>query len=703
MDFLEGKELYNCSLSSLVTSPFVTQWSQDNHLSIITEKGIHIFELVPSPMTYGSSVKFSRSFVYPSDVLPTDTFTSQLNLMLWQWTRQEIYSFLLEETLIPRMNVITDLVPKVLFLAWSSQGMVHPSKCLLAMISSAGAVDILLKDDCEWFSACDIHSHWLRIVTEEFPDNNFGTLKSEQFKYYIRRLQAVAITWSQLYEESYSYFVVAYRSSDLLVWKIPAVIDHSREVIPTVALRTNLNLNTKIDLMEWIKIDRNKCLIVMTLFNGTIIGLIVDDIQGNVTSKQIEIYSEEDLVRISSIKCILFAEGEIRLVICKSTFLFIITIDSTGKILNNMYFQVPAFSITGFSMIDENQFLIYSQEGKLFLTKIENEEIQGRLIKTDLPKSYSQYLGLSHSYNKVLFATVTSPNTMYDHLVVREPSTFHIFSIDGEKFNPLEILKQNKTNSLLNYWDCFMVIGLKLIKNLITVNSIDKIPKHFESISVYELRVLMWLLVFADVYRRKKSLIDFSNVSDELLEIRSLITIYTSSSYLMAIGGKTQNSHEQRLCTRFLRTYLEIYIAGEEEELEMPVSQCADRALKFTCKVEVSGSEVCNLCKNVIVDLPWKTEKCPTGHKLPRCAITFLQITSVRYRSCPICKQIFHSSLDDEYPEGPKCLFCDIPVLHDSRVFGSVDRDRTNFSKRLSTRLKNAEQDEGGDDEPDDI
>lgn len=703
MNSLEGKELYNCSLSSLVTNPFVTEWSQDNHLSIITEKGIHIFELVPSPMTYGSSVKFSRSFVYPSDVLPTDAFTAQLNLILWQWKKEDIYSFLLEETLVPRMNVMTEVVPKVVSLKWSSQGMVHPSKCLLSMISSAGAVDILLKDDCEWFSACDIHSHWLRIVNEEFPDKNFGNLGSEEFKSHIRRLQAVAIAWSNLYENSYSYFVVAYRSGDLLVWKIPAVTDHGREVIPTVTLRTNLNLKIKIDITEWINIDRNNCLIVMGLFNGTIIALVVSDLQGNVTSKKIEIYSEEDLVRISSLKCILLEENKIRLVICKSTFLFVMTIDNTGEILNSMHYQFPAFSITGFSMIDENQFLIYSQDGKLFLTKIENEKINVELIKTDLPKLYSQYLGLSQSYNKVLFATVTSPNSMYDHLVVREPSIFHVFCIDSEKFNPLTILKQNTTKTLLNHWDCFMVIGLKLFKNLISVNTIDKTPINFESLPVYELRVLMWLLVLADVYKRKKSLFDFLNVSEELLEIRSLITIYTSSSYLMMIGTKTCKSHEQRLCTRFLRTYLEIYIAGEDEELEMPVCQSADRALKFTCKVEVSGSEVCNLCKNVIVDLPWKTEKCPTGHKLPRCAITFLQITSVRYRSCSICKQIFHSCLDEEYPEGPKCLFCDIPVLHDSRVFGSVDRDRTNFSKRLSTRLKNTEGDEGGEDDAEDI
>ena len=43
MVIMEGKELYSCSLSSIVINPFAVQWSQDNHLSIITEKGIHIF------------------------------------------------------------------------------------------------------------------------------------------------------------------------------------------------------------------------------------------------------------------------------------------------------------------------------------------------------------------------------------------------------------------------------------------------------------------------------------------------------------------------------------------------------------------------------------------------------------------------------------------------------------------------------------
>ena len=300
-------------------------------------------------MTYGSAVKFSRTFIYPSDVLPTDPFSSRVNSIIWKCKKEDIYSFLLEEILLPRVNVISDLVPKIVSLSWSPQGMLHPCRCLLGMISSAGAVDILLKDDNEWFSACDLQSHWLRTVSQEFPED-YSMVSSQELRSHIRRLQAVAITWSDLknsIEESFSYFVVAYRSTDILVWRIPAVIDHSREVIPTVALRTNLNINAKIDVLEWISISHNKNLVVVGFSNGKIHGLILEVSQGQIKSKNIEIYTEEDLIKVSSIKCILKSEDEVRLVVAKSTFLLVIHIDSEGKKLSDYCYRVPAFSITG--------------------------------------------------------------------------------------------------------------------------------------------------------------------------------------------------------------------------------------------------------------------------------------------------------------------------------------------------------------------
>lgn len=39
---METEELCSVNISPLVTSPFATQWSPDNQISIITEKGIHV-------------------------------------------------------------------------------------------------------------------------------------------------------------------------------------------------------------------------------------------------------------------------------------------------------------------------------------------------------------------------------------------------------------------------------------------------------------------------------------------------------------------------------------------------------------------------------------------------------------------------------------------------------------------------------------
>lgn len=40
---MEAKELCNITVSPLVIGPFSTEWSADNHISLITERGVHVF------------------------------------------------------------------------------------------------------------------------------------------------------------------------------------------------------------------------------------------------------------------------------------------------------------------------------------------------------------------------------------------------------------------------------------------------------------------------------------------------------------------------------------------------------------------------------------------------------------------------------------------------------------------------------------
>jgi len=39
---METEELYSINISPLVTAPFATQWSADNQISLVTEKGVHV-------------------------------------------------------------------------------------------------------------------------------------------------------------------------------------------------------------------------------------------------------------------------------------------------------------------------------------------------------------------------------------------------------------------------------------------------------------------------------------------------------------------------------------------------------------------------------------------------------------------------------------------------------------------------------------
>ncbi|XP_014488626.1 PREDICTED: uncharacterized protein LOC106751890 isoform X2 [Dinoponera quadriceps] len=483
----ETEELCSINICPLVTAPFAVQWSPDNQISLITEGGVHVLELQPSPMSPNPTVKFTRSFVNPSDTLPAYAFATEMESLVWKLERQEIYSLLMEEAITPKLN--------------------------------------------------------------------------------------------------------------------------------------------------------EKC-------------------------------TESDRIGINHFHIVHKDKSHIKILAAKGIFLLLLCINWTGSLKSIKYLRTKEFNITGINSITAQKFLISTQDAHVFVVDIQSDELVLTNITTHLPQTRVQYLGLAHSPNKVMFVNITSPSMSFDHLVVKEPSTIHVFAL--KSVDPLPIV--NNSTSLTNIWDCMEMLRVKAAKAedpstvLCTTTTTEK-PE-----SLHNLRVSMWMTVMMNVCKVKKPIpnidhIRQSKISREL----PLIYVHFACAYLDNLTKKGSRkrksilSNDQKIAIGLLRKYLNIYLTNEdnddeEDERDEKARRCARETLKATASC-ITMMEKCNLCCETINELSRDVTSCPSGHKLPRCAITLLQITSLEYRVCRICGQMFHSCLEQVSQE-PCCQFCDVPLLY---------------------------------------
>lgn len=320
--------------------------------------------------------------------------------------------------------------------------------------------------------------------------------------------------------------------------------------------------------------------------------------------------------------------------------------------------------------ISTNYALVTTENGSMFTINTEKDQLLKMKVNNKLSQVHMRYLGLAHSPSCVIFINVTTPSTIYDHLVLREPTKIHMFCLKNKNWNPSFVLNQTKHKRLEQLWDCLEAIRIKAIRASDPSTVLSKVSFNLESLSLHELRIVMWTSVMMEICEKRKIIQGIGSIAGEISEAQPLIFVHTACNYLTYLEKKSSLLEQQKLSINLLKMYLEVYLAGEEDEKVTPLSKCVRDILKKISQLNLNNIETCNLCGEIINDLSWKVTKCSQGHILPRCAITLLQITSVEYKICPICGLIFHSCLDEEFKE-TRCLFCDVPALEENRILGS--------------------------------
>ncbi|XP_015114554.1 uncharacterized protein LOC107039454 [Diachasma alloeum] len=679
---MEAQEVYNVPITELVTALFNIEWSEDNQISLLTERGVHIFELQPNPLCPTPTPKFRRSFLWATDYLPTEIFSPIVETVLNNCEREDMYALLFEEALTPKFPERTEHVPRIIQVAWSPVKLVEPTKCLLATVSSAGAIDMAFKVGINWYSVSNLSQIWFEIIKEEMAfDVETCTpeeIQADTFKSNLRRLQGTSVTWSGLSKDSegtFSYLATGYRSSELVVWRISKISELSINVTPTMIYRTKFKDHGRISKLIWMSLKPQRHLILVGFFDGRMLGVQLIEDNNQLTENFIKNYEEyPDRIPINFITTRTKTTRGNIIGIAKNIHFILIEINDEGEVEEKKHVQLPGFSISSILLLNDSEAMISTQDSGLHHIKLDSTPMEKTAITHDMKCVKTQYLGMARSPSGATFVNVTSPSTTYDHLCNREPSNLQFFTLKSPEFDPWCRLEKSQSN-LHVYWDCLEMIRIRSAKATDGEDLFPKIPQELDhSLSTHQLRVIMWLTLITEVVKKKKFIKKIDNVVGEISEAQPLIFVHTISNHMIKLARKKVLSDNHRLSIHFLRLYLEVFLAGEEDESNQNshAIRHAKEAMNATSKVDLIEAEPCNLCGEIVTELPWNTSSCPRGHQLPRCALTLLQITSLKYKSCPVCGRIFHPLLDEEYEE-MKCLYCDVPVVFDTRVVGIYD------------------------------
>lgn len=302
-------------------------------------------------------VKFSRSFVNPSDILPADAFANEIESLIWKLEREKMYSLLMEEAITPKLDGVNDTVLKVIKVEWSPKNLISSNQCALAILTTAGAVELLHKVSNEWYSICDISALRLDIVQTEIKSSLDKCMNSldNLNKYNIitdnmRKLQACCMTWSELFKvgkTSFAYFTVAYRNSDISIWRIPRIIDFTVSLQATLVGRIELKTTVKINTLCWISASTNEHLLVVGYIDGRIYGIKLTCDNDKFEIESIKKYTNDDRIAISYFHIIHKDKLQIKILAVKGIYLLLLCINWMGLLKNVQHLRTEGFGITG--------------------------------------------------------------------------------------------------------------------------------------------------------------------------------------------------------------------------------------------------------------------------------------------------------------------------------------------------------------------
>ncbi|KAJ9574096.1 hypothetical protein L9F63_008510 [Diploptera punctata] len=467
------------------------------HFDAILIIGGLSLEVFPDPVGMQPCLKLHRSWVEPIDYLPTAYTNINCDNLIWKLNQKEVYQMVLNTYLAPNLSNTKSVAPYIVQLAWSPAGMWFHSRCLLASVTNYGCVVIQASGGKHWQLLVNISSLWIEKCTPEW-DSCESSLPKEQFEILQTRsnkAKATAIAWSSLLgDREYCFLIVGVQDGTLLFWRLNSIKSaRNNDLEPKLLLQLKTE-QYHITTIHWMTKDDNSGL----LFVGDVKGVIkMYSVKWQETelscSLLTELWPHSDRIQVIKLCTLLSHNSEVTVIAVKGSFVIVISLDSNYCILQTKPHHVGNLGINGMIMLDSSSLLVLTLSGcfsHINISRTGKElDMKVQTLNTIIvPKS--AYYGICSSANRAIFCLVTSLNTVFDHLIQREPAQITFFKLCG-LHDPYHALLSNPSQTLTRHWDYLEVIRLQ------GPPFPDVEKEDIEQLNCYHLKIRMWLCRFA--------------------------------------------------------------------------------------------------------------------------------------------------------------------------------------------------------------
>ncbi|XP_046390790.1 uncharacterized protein LOC124159194 isoform X1 [Ischnura elegans] len=691
---MDVEEVQSLPLSVPLYSSFAVTWSEDDCVSVLTPKGTYVLVLRPTAYDFLPIFDYKRYWIASQQKIPTEKLGIDPNKIINKLEKDDFYNLAADINLSPNLEATDPITPSVSQVAWSSRGMVNFGRCMMAVLTNTGLVTFHYLRNSKW-NMCSDFSKTLRAHFEKCWEQDSKDVRllnaSKQLNFLKKRviqMKTTVVGWSHMFFEansSVSYFITGQANGEIMIWKIPALSGEQSKIEPIFVNCFESKLMRMTSLL-WLSIEGSKGFLIAGDISGIIklfrLRLNPDNPNDVELVGDMDIWPEYDNIPVKNIKLLSGGANlsDVQIVAIKGNFVVVVSLGDDGVPAHRASLLVGKFCISGCEILGNASVILASQSGsmtKVNITKAGDGGINLDAIelKSNIDLSDKLCHGFGASRNKMIGIMLNSIYKPFDHLVLRDPTTAVLFTMEFMP-NPLTLLLKNPSFSLTNHWDCVETLRVQVARGRYSTTVVN--TENLLSQSPYQLSCSLWIYQIITKYRSQGNELS-DETSKTVRRLEDAIFAHHAIKILQNLPTSDIKSFSdsQLLSFGLFYKWMKIYLSQSDEDMQHirsllhTISDLEDFSL-------LPMEEKCDLCGGNVEMKHWKNAQCDTnisradagcqgtGHCIPRCSMSLIQCSSFPYRICRVCHALANKNL--VHTDEPICIFCHGLLQLDDRL-----------------------------------